>query len=95
MPRSKRNPELAKLIGARIRALRLAAGLTQEALAWDCDLDKGYLSHVEAGRRLPSLVVVFELAKRLGCTVGTLLDLQVEPAKSASASRSDPPIGDR
>lgn len=75
MPRSKRNPELAKLIGARIKALRIAAGLTQEALAWDCDLDKGYLSHVEAGSRLPSLVVVFDLAARLGCTASNLLDI--------------------
>ncbi len=83
MPRTKRNPELAKLIGERIRALRLAAGLTQEALAWDCDLDKGYLSHVEAGRRLPSLVVVFALATRLGCTAGALLDVQLEPVRPA------------
>jgi transcriptional regulator with XRE-family HTH domain len=75
MPRNKRNPALAKQIGARIRALREAAGLTQEQLAWDCDLNKGYLSHVEAGRRLPSLVVVFALAKRLDCSVGVLLDI--------------------
>ncbi len=83
MPRTKRNPELARQIGKRIQSLRLTAGLTQEALAWDCDLDKGYLSNVESGRRLPSLVVVFALAKRIGCEPGALLEI-VEIARESN-----------
>lgn len=66
MPRTKRNPDLTRRIGARIRALRIGAGLTQERLAWDAGIDKGYLWHVEAGQTLPSVAVLALLAERLG-----------------------------
>lgn len=69
MPRSKRNPEMARRIGARIRELRDAVGITQERLAWDCDLDRAYVGHIEAGRRLPSVPVLAEIAGRLGVDV--------------------------
>lgn len=77
MPRSKRNLDLARLIGARIKKLREATPYTQERLAWDCDLDKGYLSHVEAGSNMPSVAVLATLAKHLG--VGLLDVMAVEP----------------
>ena len=56
---------LARKLGRRIRALREEAGITQEQLAWDCDLAKSHLSQVGAGRGLPSLAVIGLLAKRL------------------------------
>src|ERR1700677_4384970 len=66
MPRPPGSDQLAKRLGARIRRLRERAKITQEKLAWDCDLGKGYLSQVEAGKRLPSLAVLGAFAKRLG-----------------------------
>lgn len=60
-------------LGARIRALRVEAELTQEQLAWDCDLDKGYLSQVESGKRAPSLPVLALLARRLGLELADLV----------------------
>ncbi len=71
-PRSG-SPSLARRLGARIRELRLEAHVTQERLAWDCDLDKGYLSQVEAGKRVPSVPVLFALAKRIGVEAADLL----------------------
>ena len=65
MPRTRQNPEMAAKVGARVRALREAAGITQERLAWDCDLDRAYVGHIEAGRRLPSLPVLAQIAARL------------------------------
>ena len=59
-------PLLLRKIGARIRALREETGLTQEAVAWACDIPKAHLSRIERGERLPSLPVVFALAKELG-----------------------------
>jgi transcriptional regulator with XRE-family HTH domain len=56
---------LARKLGKRIRTLREAAGITQEHLAWDCDLAKAHLSQIEAGRGLPSVPVICALAKRL------------------------------
>ena len=56
---------LARKLGERIRSLRLETGLTQEKLAWESDLAKNHLSQIESGKRVPSLPVIFALAKRL------------------------------
>ncbi len=66
MPRRPASSALAKRLGSRIRTLREERKVTQEQLAWDCDLDKGYMSQVEAGKRMPSVPVLFTLARRLG-----------------------------
>lgn len=44
-----------KLIGARIKALRKQAELTQEQLAERVELDARHLSRLELGRHFPSL----------------------------------------
>jgi transcriptional regulator with XRE-family HTH domain len=59
------SPSLAKKIGARIRALREQAGMTQEAVAWAAEIPKSHLSRIEHGARLPSLPVLFAIAKEL------------------------------
>jgi len=66
MPPPPGSDQLAKRLGARIRRLRERAKITQERLAWDCDLGKGSLSQVEAGKRLPSLAVLSAIAARTG-----------------------------
>ncbi len=59
--------DLARRLGQRIQALRGERKLTMEQLAYTADAlsSKGYLSEIEAGRRLPSLHVLADLAKRL------------------------------
>lgn len=70
---------LALSLVDRIRALREAAGITQEKLAYESGLrSKGTLSKIEAGRLLPTLSVLDLLARRLGVD---LLDLFVLPAQ--------------
>jgi transcriptional regulator with XRE-family HTH domain len=75
MPRRPASKIVSRRLGARVRALREELGITQERCAWDCDLDKGYVSQVESGKRLPSLQVLFTLAKRLGVEPADLLAL--------------------
>jgi transcriptional regulator with XRE-family HTH domain len=53
--------------------LRTEAAMTQERLAWDSDLDKGYVSQVEAGLRLPSLPALAALAQTLGATTADVV----------------------
>lgn len=55
----------AETFGSRLRRARLAAGLSQTALAGD-DLSPSYVSHLESGRRDPTPAVVALLAGRLG-----------------------------
>lgn len=75
-----KDEHLAKLLGHRIAALRQERGLTQERLAWEVDLSsKGYLSRIESGQRLPSLLVLQRIADRLGVEVR---DLFIFPERS-------------
>jgi DNA-binding XRE family transcriptional regulator len=52
--------------------------MTQEALAWSCDLAKPFLSQIEAGKRLPSLTVLVSLAKQIGVEPADLLVLDTK-----------------
>jgi transcriptional regulator with XRE-family HTH domain len=63
----------------RINQLRLESGLTLEKLAYECDMSKGFLSDVENGLALPSLLKLAAIAERLEVS---LLDLVTFPRKS-------------
>lgn len=51
--------------GEALRSARMAAGVSQKALAMDANLARAYPSLLERGQRGPSLVVVFVLARAL------------------------------
>lgn len=59
-------------LGRRLRAARVAQGLTQTELA-DTDVSVGYVSRIESGHRRPNGKVLTDLAARLGVTVEQLL----------------------
>lgn len=56
-----------------VRARREALGLSQEALAERCDLDRTYVSGVERGRRNPTIQAVYRIAGGLGVTGAALI----------------------
>lgn len=43
--------ELKEKIGQRIKELRVEKNLKQEELAWQSNIDRTYLNHVETGKR--------------------------------------------
>lgn len=57
--------ELALRIGRRLTELREQRGLTMEKLAYENDLSKGYISEIEAGKKLPSLKMLEKIARAL------------------------------
>jgi transcriptional regulator with XRE-family HTH domain len=63
---------LAQAIGTRIKTARLAAGLTQAALAGD-RYTKAYISALEHGIAKPSMAALNYLAPRLGTTPSALI----------------------
>ncbi|MFI5299622.1 MAG: helix-turn-helix domain-containing protein [Polyangiales bacterium] len=73
MPRGTSTTNLARKLGARIRSLRVEADVTQERLAWACEIDKGYLSQIESGKRLPSLAVLVLVARQLKVEIADLV----------------------
>ena len=64
--------ELARAIGSRIRAARIANGLTQQELAGD-RYTKAYISALELGHAKPSMAALDYLAPRLRTTPDRLL----------------------
>ena len=59
-------------LGHRLRAARVAKGMTQTDLA-GADVSVGYVSRIEAGHRRPNLQVLTDLCVRLGTPVEQLL----------------------
>lgn len=43
--------DIKSKIGLRIKEIRKEKGLTQEALAWQSELDRTFMNHVENGKR--------------------------------------------
>ncbi len=60
------------VLGQRLRAARVAKGMTQTDLA-GTDVSVGYVSRIEAGHRRPNLQVLTDLCQRLSTPVEQLL----------------------
>ena len=65
--------KIVRQFAFRLREMRMAKGLSQEALADEAGLHRTYVGSVERGERNISLVNVERLAKALGMTVCELL----------------------
>lgn len=61
---------LEKAFGSALREMRNQRALSQEALAFEAELARNYISQLELGSKSPSLRTIFKL-----CTV-----LEVSPA---------------
>jgi DNA-binding XRE family transcriptional regulator len=59
--------------GRKVRQLRVAAGLTQTALAKRSGMDRTHLSRLESGRLIPTVPTLKRLAKTLQVTPRSLL----------------------
>ncbi|MBI1868273.1 MAG: helix-turn-helix transcriptional regulator [Methylocystis sp.] len=65
-----------RVLADNVKAARKALGLSQEALAFETEIDRTYISGIERGKRNPSLDLIVRLAVRLDTTPGELLTPQ-------------------
>jgi len=56
---------LEKAFGQVLRESRKQASFSQEALAFECELDRTYISLLERGLRQPTLKVLFKICSAL------------------------------
>jgi transcriptional regulator with XRE-family HTH domain len=63
-----------KKIGSQIRALRTESGLSQEELAFKCDLDRTYIGSVERGERNISILNLRKIAKALSININEIVN---------------------
>jgi transcriptional regulator with XRE-family HTH domain len=80
--------DISHQFGARLRALRKAARLSQEALAFQSALDRSYVGQVERGERNIALKNIAKLAQALHVAPYELLQFpcrQPAPEEDPSA----------
>ena len=58
--------DMRKLVGRNFARLRREKGLTQEEVEVRSGISQQYLSSLERGRRNPTVITLYELARALG-----------------------------
>lgn len=74
---------IIRAVAANVRQARKAAGLSQEELALEAEVDRTYVSQVERAKRNITVVVLSRLARALRTTPAALVS-------SAGAAESRP-----
>lgn len=72
--------DLAGLIGQRLKALRIHAGLSLERLSKLAGVSRGMLSQIELGRSVPTITVLSRIAAAFELPVGGFLGQQASHA---------------
>lgn len=72
---------IEEAFGEVIRELRKAQQLSQEKLAEVSNLDRSFISLLECGRKQPSLITIFQLAKAFKLPASKILSLVEEKIK--------------
>ncbi|EHG2954331.1 helix-turn-helix transcriptional regulator [Salmonella enterica subsp. diarizonae serovar 53:r:z35] len=70
----KNSSSIQALFGAHLKKLRSQSGLSQEAFADKCGLDRTYVSGIERGVRNPTLEVISVLAAGLEIEINKLFE---------------------
>lgn len=68
-----RDTKVLKLLGKRVKTARIDAGVSQEELAWQCEIDRTYISKIERGIANPSFLVLVKIAEVLKVRISTII----------------------
>ena len=60
-------------LGRALRRLRRAAGLSQEQLGLEADVQRNFISLIETGQNQPTITTIFKLAQALGVHASDLI----------------------
>lgn len=80
-------PSASQVLAARLRELRLRAGLSQEELARSARVSRAYLSDLERAEKEAGIEVVVRLARALAVEPGVLLTGAMAVVPNAPRSR--------
>jgi transcriptional regulator with XRE-family HTH domain len=81
MKRAGTDSQIIEVVAQNVRAARKSAGLSQEELAHEAEVDRTYISQVERKQRNITVSVLARIARALGVTPDKLL---VPPGVSTS-----------
>lgn len=63
----------ATRLGKNLKRIRKAKDISQGEISRILDLDKGFISNIEAGKTNPTLATIAKIAKAIGVSVGKLM----------------------
>lgn len=71
------NSDVLKIVGAKIKKLRIKKSLTQVELVgkMDGEIDPTNISRIEVGRTNPTLITLYRIAKALEVELKDLIDI--------------------
>jgi transcriptional regulator with XRE-family HTH domain len=76
--------EIREVFARNLRRCRHAKGMSQEALAYDADIDRSYISALERGVYAATIDMVGKLADVLGVEPDVLLRRASKPSRNKS-----------
>jgi transcriptional regulator with XRE-family HTH domain len=71
----QRNESTLNALANYVRRLRKLVGLSQEELAFQCEIDRTYISKVERGVANPSLLILARIAEVLEVRIEELVKI--------------------
>ena len=69
--------DVKKYLGLKVRAIREAAGMTQEELAATCDVSWRTISNLERGTVVPDLVMIYKISQEFNISIDEMLDNKI------------------
>jgi transcriptional regulator with XRE-family HTH domain len=74
------------MLGAILRRARETAGLTQEQLALEANVDRTYISQLEHDKKSPTIQTLFRLCEAMQASPGQLISeleraIKIKPTK--------------
>jgi transcriptional regulator with XRE-family HTH domain len=64
--KTERNKQVLMLIAKNVRHYRIGAKISQEELAWQCQIDRTYISKIERGIANPTILILIKISEVLG-----------------------------
>jgi len=76
-----------EILGAHLRKLRIARGLTQGEVAKRCATSIAFISNIERGVMLPGVAVLLRLGEALECNVSQLVKVLDRTATASKPAK--------
>ena len=75
--------DVRRMVGRNVQRLRIAAGLSQAALAERMGVDRAYVSGLELGQRNQTIVTLWHVSEALGVRLCQFFQDEATPRRKA------------
>jgi transcriptional regulator with XRE-family HTH domain len=80
--------DVRQVLALNMRRIRLAAGLSQEAVAEGMSVDRAYVSGMERAQQNVTILTLWHAAQALGCRTVDLLDENAATAHGRTSGKA-------